>query len=117
MHIAESTRADEEAEVLSEIVEEPAAAEADSSEKREAEAPEPEQETKPKQGYSFPDIVPPEEWRSVFDDPSTRVVPTAPRADSPGSTEQYDRCAPRDLPRRVDGALLILTHQAVATST
>lgn len=88
VHIAESTRADEEAEVLSEIVEEPAAAETDSSEKGEAEAPEPEQETK--QGYSFPDIVPPEEWRSVFDDPSTRVVPTAPRADSPGSTGGFD---------------------------
>ena len=31
--------------------------------------------------YSFPDIAPPEEWRSVFDDPSSRVVPTQPRSD------------------------------------
>lgn len=28
-------------------------------------------------GYSFPDIVPPEEWRSVFDDPASRQGPTA----------------------------------------
>lgn len=28
-------------------------------------------------GYSFPDIVPPEEWRSVFDDPASRATPTA----------------------------------------
>ena len=26
-------------------------------------------------GYSFPDIVPPEEWRSVFDDPASRQAP------------------------------------------
>lgn len=26
-------------------------------------------------GYSFPDIVPPEEWRSVFDDPASRQTP------------------------------------------
>ena len=28
-------------------------------------------------GYSFPDIVPPEEWRSVFDDPASRQGPAA----------------------------------------
>src|SRR5690606_24916676 len=28
-----------------------------------------------KESYSFPDIQPPEEWRSVFDDPASRVVP------------------------------------------
>lgn len=29
-------------------------------------------------GYSFPDIQPPEEWRSVFDDPSRAATITAP---------------------------------------
>ena len=40
-------------------------------------APKPEAEPSPEQktSYSFPDIAPPEEWRSVFDDPSARVVP------------------------------------------
>lgn len=33
-------------------------------------------EPQPKETYSFPDIAPPEEWRSVFDDPATRNVPT-----------------------------------------
>ncbi|QAB17996.1 hypothetical protein Leucomu_08765 [Leucobacter muris] len=33
--------------------------------------PSPEQKT----SYSFPDIAPPEEWRSVFDDPTSRKVP------------------------------------------
>lgn len=33
--------------------------------------PEPESE---ETGYSFPDIRPPEEWRSVFDDPSSRAL-------------------------------------------
>ncbi|MEJ6489300.1 hypothetical protein PQI23_06165 [Leucobacter sp. USCH14] len=28
-----------------------------------------------RENYSFPDIAPPEEWRSVFDDPSGRQVP------------------------------------------
>lgn len=28
----------------------------------------------PTEAYSFPDIVPPEEWRSVFDDPASRQV-------------------------------------------
>ncbi len=28
-----------------------------------------------KPSYSFPDIAPPEEWRSVFDDPATRSMP------------------------------------------
>lgn len=28
--------------------------------------------------YSFPDIAPPEEWRSVFDDPASRTTPGAP---------------------------------------
>ena len=32
--------------------------------------------------YSFPDIVPPEEWRSVFDDPASRRVGTQPGAAS-----------------------------------
>lgn len=34
----------------------------------------PESETKT--SYSFPDIAPPEEWRSVFDDPATRSIPS-----------------------------------------
>ncbi|WP_053352960.1 hypothetical protein [Leucobacter musarum] len=29
-----------------------------------------------KSSYSFPDIAPPEEWRSVFDDPASRQFPT-----------------------------------------
>lgn len=29
----------------------------------------------PKSAYSFPDIQPPEEWRSVFDDPNSRATP------------------------------------------
>lgn len=29
------------------------------------------------QAYSFPDIAPPEEWRSVFDDPASRNMPGA----------------------------------------
>ncbi|MFD5600562.1 hypothetical protein ACFWHR_10940 [Leucobacter sp. NPDC058333] len=37
-----------------------------------AEAVHPDQRT----SYSFPDIAPPEEWRSVFDDPSGRQFPT-----------------------------------------
>ena len=35
-----------------------------------------EPEQQPKETYSFPDIAPPEEWRSVFDDPATRNVPS-----------------------------------------
>ncbi|MBK0421453.1 hypothetical protein JD292_05125 [Leucobacter sp. CSA2] len=34
-----------------------------------------------KEGYSFPDTAPPEEWRSVFDDHSSRAMPTQPKAD------------------------------------
>ncbi|GAA1613786.1 hypothetical protein [Leucobacter chromiireducens] len=49
-HEAEVT----EAEVAEEVVPEPVAA---------------------KPSYSFPDIAPPEEWRSVFDDPATRSMP------------------------------------------
>lgn len=37
-------------------------------------ASDPESETKT--SYSFPDIAPPEEWRSVFDDPATRSIPS-----------------------------------------
>lgn len=47
-----------------------------------AEVAEPEAEPTPeeaspeqKASYSFPDIAPPEEWRSVFDDPTSRKVP------------------------------------------
>ena len=46
--------------------EEPAASAASKS----AEAPVAES----KESYSFPDIVPPEEWRSVFDDPASRAA-------------------------------------------
>lgn len=88
VELAESARADEEAGVLSEIVEESAAAD---SSVEEAEPNSSEAESKrPKQGYSFPDIVPPEEWRSVFDDPSTRVVPSTPRAEQAQSTGGFD---------------------------
>lgn len=36
--------------------------------------------------YSFPDIVPPEEWRSVFDDPESRVS----RRNGPGEPDDFD---------------------------
>lgn len=43
---------------------------------REALVDEPvEQSPEQKTSYSFPDIAPPEEWRSVFDDPTSRKVP------------------------------------------
>ncbi|MCW2287641.1 hypothetical protein EDF60_1443 [Leucobacter luti] len=42
----------------------------------------PEPEAAPKTSYSFPDIAPPEEWRSVFDDPATRNLTT------PGAPEE-----------------------------
>ncbi|WP_336659266.1 hypothetical protein [Leucobacter sp. USHLN153] len=37
-----------------------------------------------KSSYSFPDIAPPEEWRSVFDDPSSRQFPQAGTAGPSG---------------------------------
>ncbi|WP_449277230.1 hypothetical protein [Leucobacter sp. GX24907] len=88
VELAESARADEEAGVLSEIVEENAAA--DSSEAEAGSSSSEAEPEQPKQGYSFPDIVPPEEWRSVFDDPSTRVVPNAPRTEPAQSTGGFD---------------------------
>ena len=58
--------ADEEAAAIAEIAD-PVAGEA---------AAEPAEENpSQKATYSFPDIAPPEEWRSVFDDPSSRKVP------------------------------------------
>lgn len=45
-----------------------------------AEAVHPDQRT----SYSFPDIAPPEEWRSVFDDPSGRQFPTPGDAQGSG---------------------------------
>ncbi|MBK0419144.1 hypothetical protein JD276_08870 [Leucobacter sp. CSA1] len=42
-------------------------------------------------GYSFPDIVPPEEWRSVFDDPETRVTPSPmPEQQANGQGGDFD---------------------------
>ncbi|SJN11374.1 Vegetative cell wall protein gp1 precursor (Hydroxyproline-rich glycoprotein 1) [Leucobacter sp. 7(1)] len=38
-------------------------------------APVPAEPVSAKPAYSFPDIAPPEEWRSVFDDPATRTQP------------------------------------------
>ncbi|RGE22484.1 hypothetical protein [Leucobacter sp. wl10] len=57
----------EAAEPASEVEVEPAS-EAES-------APEPPESPEQKTSYSFPDIAPPEEWRSVFDDPDSRTVP------------------------------------------
>ncbi|QIM18374.1 hypothetical protein G7066_06425 [Leucobacter coleopterorum] len=37
--------------------------------------PEPAADTNSTAAYSFPDIQPPEEWRSVFDDPTSRTTP------------------------------------------
>ncbi|QBE49973.1 hypothetical protein [Leucobacter triazinivorans] len=56
--------------VLSEV------SEAAQSPEPSAQSPEPSaQSPDQKTSYSFPDIAPPEEWRSVFDDPSARIVP------------------------------------------
>ena len=55
----------------SEAVEDLPAAPADEAPAEDAPA-EPAEE---KPSYSFPDIAPPEEWRSVFDDPATRSMP------------------------------------------
>lgn len=41
-------------------------------------------------GYSFPDIQPPEEWRSVFDDPSRAANMTAPGSSGEGSGDFDD---------------------------
>lgn len=42
-------------------------------------------------GYSFPDIVPPEEWRSVFDDPASRTAaPEAAKPQVPGNGGDFD---------------------------
>lgn len=61
--VVEDVAAVEETVAVAEITEPEKAAEPDE--------PSPEQKT----SYSFPDIAPPEEWRSVFDDPASREVP------------------------------------------
>lgn len=61
--VVEDVVAVEETVAIAEITEPETAAEPDE--------PNPEQKT----SYSFPDIAPPEEWRSVFDDPASREVP------------------------------------------
>ena len=99
--LAEQVQADatdEEGETTDErpldVVEEAAAVDEISSSEAEpvedisAEATE---ETSPEQTeYSFPNIEPPEEWRSVFDDPSTRVVPTSQGSDTAVPSEGFD---------------------------
>ncbi|MHA3684465.1 hypothetical protein ACXR2W_13030 [Leucobacter sp. HY1908] len=57
---------------------EPAAAQPEGPSTPEADAAEPEAPKQTKESYSFPDITPPEEWRSVFDDPATRNMPAQP---------------------------------------
>lgn len=66
-----------ETEVAEPEVAEPQAAEAPAAEIVEPELPAEAVTSEPqaKETYSFPDIAPPEEWRSVFDDPATRNMP------------------------------------------
>ena len=66
--------APEPAAVEAEIVSEPAPVEAEEIPEAVAADPEPASPEAP-QTYSFPDIAPPEEWRSVFDDPTPRKLP------------------------------------------
>lgn len=47
--------------------------------------PEPTEAPRSTAAYSFPDIQPPEEWRSVFDDPNSRVTPVpGKKSEEPG---------------------------------
>ncbi|GAA1625099.1 hypothetical protein [Leucobacter chromiireducens] len=46
--------------------------------------PAPAEPVSAKPAYSFPDIAPPEEWRSVFDDPATRTQPGATGTETGG---------------------------------
>ncbi|WP_427869026.1 hypothetical protein [Leucobacter luti] len=81
--------AQEQAEEAAEVIEIPAEPadvlpEAAPTEEAVAEAePKPAVQPSPdqKESYSFPDIAPPEEWRSVFDDPSSRTMPGPAKAD------------------------------------
>ena len=64
----------EPAAVEAEIIAEPAPVEAEAAPEAVAADPAPASPETP-QTYSFPDIAPPEEWRSVFDDPTPRKLP------------------------------------------